>query len=92
MASEPITDEMIEAAWEVIFSRMALDRKLLAKALTAALAVQVEHPDSARLRAVVRAYQEAFPLRTADCHPEDCHCLRCEIDNASSALGGTNGK
>lgn len=38
-------------------------------------------------RDVVRAYQEANPMRQADMHPASCGCLRCEIDRLGNACG-----
>ena len=32
------------------------------------------------VKAVVLAYQKAYPMRTADMHPAECDCLRCKID------------
>ena len=38
-------------------------------------------------RAVVLAYQEANPMRTAAMHPDECDCLRCKIDCLEYVLG-----
>lgn len=35
-------------------------------------------------------YDEAMPMRTADCHIPDCTCMRCARDNARAALEETS--
>jgi hypothetical protein len=40
----------------------------------------------------VKAYEEAFPLRTADFHDANCECLRCSYDHALHALDNARGK
>ena len=39
-------------------------------------------------RAVVLAYQEANPMRTAAMHPDECDCLRCKSDWLDHVSGG----
>lgn len=64
-------------------------RALTPEDAAAALAAERKRADDAAselaalrkaARSVVRAYQEASPMRMADMHQESCGCLRCEID------------
>ena len=79
------------AAWDDAYSCRA--RGTEAADAIEALQARVAKKDAeiARLldaaRDVVRAYQEANPMRQADMHPASCGCLRCEIDRLGNACG-----
>lgn len=38
-----------------------------------------------RLRQIVRSYDKAIPMRTADFHNPSCLCLRCAVDAARTS-------
>lgn len=55
-----------------------------AEQLTFALVSVARERDLARerLARIVKEYDKAFFMRTADMHPVQCDCLRCAVDAA----------
>lgn len=57
---------------------------------TVADLIVIAEAQAKRIEAIVAAYDREVFMRSADEHPENCGCLRCEIDRARAALNQEN--
>lgn len=91
-APQPTPQSNATPAYGRCCGRRDAAMRLVSPALrdTVADLIVIAEAQAKRIEAIVAAYDREVFMRSADEHPENCGCLRCEIDRARAALNQEN--